>query len=68
MQWCLAHHNEFSLEGSGSKGKGKGKKRPRDDDADSDRSWQSRADSVGAKCAKLLKTVEKRQALQRLLG
>ena len=59
MQWCLAHHTEPSLEGSGPKGKGKGKKRPRDDDADSDRSWQSRADSVGAKYAKLLKSVEK---------
>ena len=24
MQWCLAHHYDSSLEGSGSKGKGKG--------------------------------------------
>ena len=53
---------------NGSKGNGKGKKRPRDDDwsADSDRSWQSRADPVGATYAKLLKTVEKASATKAL--
>ena len=62
-QWTIVHPNEFPIEGSGAKGKGdkKGKTRPRDDDGGngSDRSWQSRADSVNAKYAKLMKTVEK---------